>query len=64
MFGDGRDRRIDFIEADAIAGLAISGDGAHAQADDADVPRAVCAAQPQRKADARILSVVSGGRFA
>src|SRR4051812_29701958 len=35
--GDGFDSGVDLVEADAVAGTAVSGDGPGAEADDADV---------------------------
>ena len=61
ILGDGRDGGIDLVKADAIAGLAVGGDGSHAEADDADVARAALAAEAQGQADAGVFSVVGGG---
>jgi len=34
---NGRDRRVDLVEVDAVAGLSVSGDGSNAETDDPDV---------------------------
>jgi len=55
-----RNSRIDLIKADVIAGLAVCGDSADAQANGANVTRAPLTTVTECEADTRILSVVRG----
>jgi len=61
---DDRNRGIDFVEMDAVAGLAVGGEGSSAESDDADVARAALAAILKREADAGVVGVVGGGGLA
>src|SRR5580700_7691579 len=61
---DERDGGIDFVEMDAVAGLAVGGEGSGAESDDADVARAALAAILKREADAGVVGVVGCGGLA
>ena len=69
VLGDGDDGGVDFVETDAVAGLAVGRQGPGAEADDADVAGThrclfVEAAEAQGQADAGVGSVIGGGRAA
>ena len=58
---DGLDERVDLVEADAVAGVAVGGEGSGTEADDADVARTRVAAEAQSEADAGVGGVVGRG---
>ena len=62
--GEAFDEGIDFVEGDVVSGLAVGGEGAGAETDDADATRPVVTAKIEGEADTGVVGVVGRGQGA